>query len=258
MRIFAYIFLYLLIAVPSSSYAEQPLEDLRRGIDKGIQILEDPRYEDVSLKKVQQQKLWEATLQIFDFREFSRRVLASHWKKFTPEQRNDFSRTFAEFLGKFYLRRLQARYNGEKVFYVDQKLISKSRALVEIESDDGVVRVSAARGPVLIEANGESVDVQWAQWPKETDSSISNGAGDVTVRVPRAAGFRLSAESGYGRIDLRMRPDGEVFVIEANANPNLAYGEDFAESADVADIAYEQLLQRILNLGLSYKAPWTG
>ena len=133
MRIFAYIFLYLLVAMPSLSYADQPLEDLRRGVDQGIQILEDSRYEDASLKKIQQQKLWEVTQQIFDFREFSRRVLASHWKKFTPEQRSEFSQTFAEFLGKFYLGRVQNRYNGEKIFYVNQKLISKSRALVEIK-----------------------------------------------------------------------------------------------------------------------------
>jgi phospholipid transport system substrate-binding protein len=71
--------------------------------------------------------------QIFDFREFSRRVLASHWKKFTPEQRDEFSQRFAEFLGKFYLSRVQRRYNGEKVFYVSQKLISESRALAEIK-----------------------------------------------------------------------------------------------------------------------------
>jgi len=133
MRIFAYIFLYLLVAMPSLSYADQPLEDLRRGVDQGIQILEDPRYEDASLKKVQQQKLWEVTQQIFDFREFSRRVLASHWKKFTPQQQTEFSQVFAEFLGKFYLARVQKRYNGEKIFYVDQKLISQSRALVEIK-----------------------------------------------------------------------------------------------------------------------------
>jgi phospholipid transport system substrate-binding protein len=133
MRIFAYIFFYFIIAASSFAFAEQPLEDLRRGIENGIQILEDPRYEDDSLKKDQQQKLWEATQQIFDFREFSRRVLGSHWKKFTPQQRNEFSQTFAEFLGKFYLRRLQARYNGEKIYYVDQKYISKSRALVEIK-----------------------------------------------------------------------------------------------------------------------------
>ena len=133
MRILAYIFLILVIAVPALSLAGEPLDDLRRGVDKGILILEDPRYEDASLKKVQQQKLWEVTLQIFDFREFSRRVLASHWKKFTPEQRNQFSQTFAEFLGKFYLGRMQNKYNGEKIFYVNQKIISKSKALVDIK-----------------------------------------------------------------------------------------------------------------------------
>jgi len=133
MRIVAYIFLYLVIAAPALSLAEQPLEDLRRAVDKGIQILEDPRYEDASLKKVQRQKLWEVMLQTFDFREFSRRVLAGHWKKFTPRQRNEFSQVFAEFLGKFYLGRLQTRYSGEKVFYIDQKIVSESRALVEVE-----------------------------------------------------------------------------------------------------------------------------
>ena len=133
MRIIAYIFLFILIAAPAMSFADQPLDDLRRGVEKGIQILEDPRYKNVSLKKLQQEKLWKVTLEIFDFREFSRRVLASHWKKFTPRQRNEFSRKFAEFLGKFYLNRLQNRYNGEKVLYVNQKLISKSRALVDIK-----------------------------------------------------------------------------------------------------------------------------
>ena len=133
MRIFAYILLYFIIAAPCWSYAGQPLEDLRRGVDKSIEILEDPRYEDASLKKIQQQKLWEVMLQIFDFREFSRRVLASQWKKFTPRQRHEFNQAFAEFLGKFYLNRLQTRYNGEKIFYVDQNLISQSRAQVEIK-----------------------------------------------------------------------------------------------------------------------------
>ena len=106
---------------------------LRRGVDKGIQILEDPRYEDESLKTDQQQKLWEVMLQTFDFREFSRRVLSLHYNKFTPQQRNEFSQTFAEFLGKFYLSRLQTRYNGEKIFYIDQKIVSESRALIMIE-----------------------------------------------------------------------------------------------------------------------------
>jgi len=62
--------------------------------------------------------------------------------------------------------------------------------------------------------------------------------------------------SGYARMDLRMDAEGRIYVLEANANPNLEYGEDFAESAETAGIQYEELLQRIVNLGLRYDAPW--
>jgi D-alanine-D-alanine ligase len=68
--------------------------------------------------------------------------------------------------------------------------------------------------------------------------------------------FHVLAMSGYARMDLRMREDGRVFVLEANANPNLEFGEDFAESAEAEGISYEALLQRIINLGLRYHAPW--
>lgn len=68
--------------------------------------------------------------------------------------------------------------------------------------------------------------------------------------------YRALSLSGYARLDLRLRPDGEVFVIEANPNPNLSYGEDFAESAENMGLAYEELLQKILTLGLNYQAEW--
>ena len=133
MRLIAWICITIFTATPALSSTGLPLDDLRRGVEKGIRILEDPRYKDASQKKEQQEKLWEVMQQVFDFREFSRRVLASHWNKFTPQQRNRFSKTFAEFLGKYYIGRLQDRYNGQRVIYVDQKLTSKTRALVEIK-----------------------------------------------------------------------------------------------------------------------------
>jgi D-alanine-D-alanine ligase len=68
--------------------------------------------------------------------------------------------------------------------------------------------------------------------------------------------YRALNMSGYGRIDIRLRADGKPYIIEANANPNLEYGEDFAESASVAGVSYAQLLHRIISLGLSYKAAW--
>ena len=133
MQLFTYILIVTLIGTPAPALAEQPLEVLQRGIEKGISILQDPQYQDVSRREEQAQKLWEVTLEIVDFKEFSRRVLASHWEKFTSRQKDEFVELIGEFLGRLNMPKLQSKYNGEKIFYVDQKMISKSRALVEIK-----------------------------------------------------------------------------------------------------------------------------
>jgi D-alanine-D-alanine ligase len=65
--------------------------------------------------------------------------------------------------------------------------------------------------------------------------------------------YRSLDLSGYARIDLRMDESGKAFVIEANPNPQLGYGEDFAESAERAGVSYDQLLQRILLTGLQWR-----
>jgi len=68
--------------------------------------------------------------------------------------------------------------------------------------------------------------------------------------------YRALHLSGYARIDLRLAPDGRAYVLEANPNPNLSYGEDFAEAGEAAGLSYEDLLHRIVTLGRSYKAAW--
>ena len=65
--------------------------------------------------------------------------------------------------------------------------------------------------------------------------------------------YRALEMSGYARMDFRLDAHGNFFVMEANANPQLAFGEDFAESAERAGISYEDLLQRILNFGLRWQ-----
>jgi len=68
--------------------------------------------------------------------------------------------------------------------------------------------------------------------------------------------YRALSLSGYARIDLRLRPDGSVYVLEANANPNLAQTEDFATSALSAGAGYDVVLQRIMQCGENYDAAW--
>jgi D-alanine-D-alanine ligase len=58
--------------------------------------------------------------------------------------------------------------------------------------------------------------------------------------------YRWLKIRGFGRLDIRLTPAGELFVIEANPNPSLAKDEDFAQSAAAAGMDYDSLIQAIL------------
>ena len=54
----------------------------------------------------------------------------------------------------------------------------------------------------------------------------------------------------YGRIDIRLTSDKKIYILEANSNPDLAYGEDVADSAEKYGISYENLIKRIVHTAL--------
>jgi D-alanine-D-alanine ligase len=64
--------------------------------------------------------------------------------------------------------------------------------------------------------------------------------------------------SGYARIDLRLAADGTFYVLEANANPDIGFGGELSDAAEVAGMKYEALLQRVINLGLQYRPEMRG
>lgn len=86
---------------------------------------------------------------------------------------------------------------------------------------------------------------------KNLDATVQKRIINTCKRVYRALSL-----SGYARMDLRLSDQGDVFVLEANPNPNLSFGEDFAESAEKIGISYPALLQKIITLGMNYQAEW--
>ena len=74
-------------------------------------------------------------------------------------------------------------------------------------------------------------------WQKNID--------DVCRRAYRA----LELDS-YVRFDIRVTASGEVYIIEPNANPCIAKIDEVAQAALKAGISYEDLIQKILDLGL--------
>ncbi len=68
--------------------------------------------------------------------------------------------------------------------------------------------------------------------------------------------YRALGLTGYARMDFRMRTDGSIYALEANANPHLAQNEDFSRAAAAAGRDYHGLLDSIVKLGLTYPAQW--
>jgi D-alanine-D-alanine ligase len=62
--------------------------------------------------------------------------------------------------------------------------------------------------------------------------------------------YRILSLDGYARLDFRLRADGTPFFIEANPNPEIARSEEFAQSALNAGISYQNLIERIISLGI--------
>jgi len=55
----------------------------------------------------------------------------------------------------------------------------------------------------------------------------------------------------YGRIDFRLTHDHEVYVLEVNPNPFIAYGHELANSAEKAGMKYAAFIQRIVDEALA-------
>jgi D-alanine-D-alanine ligase len=88
---------------------------------------------------------------------------------------------------------------------------------------------------------------------KDIPDKLADGIARLCKRI-----YRELHMSGYARMDLRLTPEGRVYVLEANANPNLSRDEDFADSAQAAGVDYGELVDRIVKLGMQYEAPWKG
>jgi D-alanine-D-alanine ligase len=75
---------------------------------------------------------------------------------------------------------------------------------------------------------------------------LTQRLAEVAVQTYKAAGLR-----DYGRIDVRLAHDGEIYVVEANPNPYLADGEDLAWAAEEGGHPYPQFIEEIAEMALS-------
>jgi D-alanine-D-alanine ligase len=83
--------------------------------------------------------------------------------------------------------------------------------------------------------------------PAKLDAALAREIDHTSKRI-----YRLLGLSGCARLDYRLTDRRRLFLLEANPNPQIARKEDFADSAEYAGVNYEELLQKLVILGLSY------
>jgi len=62
--------------------------------------------------------------------------------------------------------------------------------------------------------------------------------------------YRALDMHSYIRFDIRVTPEGRVYIIEPNANPCIARIDEVAQSAEKMDISYNQLIRRIVMMAI--------
>lgn len=79
-------------------------------------------------------------------------------------------------------------------------------------------------------------------------AEISEELAERLQKISKQA-YQILGLSGYARMDLRVSEEGDVYILEANPNPDISEFEDFAMSAKATGLSYPDLLNKILSLG---------
>jgi D-alanine-D-alanine ligase len=86
--------------------------------------------------------------------------------------------------------------------------------------------------------------------PADLDGPLAKTIRRVALEAWRAVGG-----SGYGRVDLRVDALGQPWVLEVNANPDIAPDAGLARMAAVAGMDYGALIRRVCDDALARERP---
>ena len=98
---------------------------------------------------------------------------------------------------------------------------------------------------------------KWDTGSEEDLGSVPRCPAELTARVANEVrrvaleAWKLVGGHGYGRVDMRLDPNGQPWILEVNANPDIAPDAGLARMARVAGIDYATLVRTICELGIA-------
>jgi D-alanine-D-alanine ligase len=141
-------------------------------------------------------------------------------------------------------------------FYVGVLGNMKAQALPIMEMDFsglpvGAPRIASWEAKWGADGSGEGAGAEASPefagtksiFPSDLDEELTERIQETAVRSFEALRLR-----DYARIDMRVKPDGEIYVMEVNPNCYLEKNAEFARAAEKDGISYHALVARIVEL----------
>jgi D-alanine-D-alanine ligase len=100
-------------------------------------------------------------------------------------------------------------------------------------------------------------EVKWAKGTaayRVTNTAAPTDLAPETVSLLQqtaTAAYQALELRDYGRVDMRLRPDGQVSVIEVNPNPWLSSRAELAQAGRKSGRSYPQLIEEIVELAMA-------
>ncbi|HXY70271.1 MAG TPA: ATP-grasp domain-containing protein [Gemmatimonadales bacterium] len=100
-------------------------------------------------------------------------------------------------------------------------------------------------------------DVKWekdSEGFRKTRSRVVKDLDEKTVekiQEKAVAAYQALKLRDYGRVDMRLTAKGEIYVLEANPNPWLSSGAEFAMAARESGRTYTDLMRDIVDLAMA-------
>ena len=151
------------------------------------------------------------------------------------------------------VRRLRDRYLGE---VLAQEFVSGHDVSVAVWGNGRAEVMDPRRLDVSGEDRVATERLKFSaalQRRRRARSSPYRGAATSQIRREAGRMYMALDMSGYARMDFRVTELHEAFLIDVNANPNLARDEDFSLSARARGWDYYDVLNRITELALRYR-----
>jgi D-alanine-D-alanine ligase len=86
--------------------------------------------------------------------------------------------------------------------------------------------------------------------PAELDDEATSRLQSIALQT-----FRCLGAEGFGRVDFRLSPEGNPYVLELNAIPGFTASSLLPKAAQAAGIGFSALCCRIMEMATAHKKP---